>query len=167
MKEIEIKLKYTDEVLLRNKLRDLKAKFVERYEIVDYYYTKNGETMKTAENLLRIRTKKGASEFTFKGGRENKGDIWERVEINVPIGNAENMIKILDKIGFSLIRKNKTMREYFLFDNTELVIVKIIEPVNLEFVEIEGKTKESIEKVVKLFKGVLVPVGRDYFRVLD
>ena len=116
MKEIEIKLQYIDENLFRDRLRNLKAKFADKYEIIDYYYSRNGETMKTAENLLRIRTKKGISELTFKGKRETKSDVWERVEINVPIQNPENMKSIIDKLGFKLIRKNKTIREYFMIE---------------------------------------------------
>ena len=167
MKEIEIKLKYIDENLFRDRLRNLKAKFVDKYEIIDCYYAKNGETMKTADNLLRIRTKKAVSELTFKGRRETDGDVWERVEINVPIENPENMEKILDKIGFKLIRKNKTIREYFLLGDAEIALVIIIEPVKLEFVEIEGKTKENVERVAKLFEEVLEPIGKDYFSALD
>jgi len=66
MKEIEIKLKYSNEKGFRDKLKTL-GKPTDTYEIVDCYYAKNGKTMKTAENLLRIRTKKGKSELTYKG----------------------------------------------------------------------------------------------------
>ncbi len=166
-KEIEIKLKCTNEKLFRQKLHELSAKFIDKYEIIDCYYTKNGDTMKTAENFLRIRTKKEKSELTFKSGRDTKGKVSERTEINVPIENPKNMQKILNSLGFKLIRKNKTIREYFLIDDAELVIVKIIEPVNLEFVEIEGKTKDNVEFVARLFDKILEPVGKDYFAVLD
>ena len=69
-KEIEIKLKYKDEKELRNKLVILGANPTQTYEIIDIYYVKPGETMKTAEKLLRIRTKNGISELTYKGKRE-------------------------------------------------------------------------------------------------
>ncbi len=167
MKEIEIKLKCNNEKLFRQKIRELNAKFIDHYEIVDDYYAKPGETIKTAEKFLRIRTKSGKSELTFKSGRDIKGKASERTEINVSIENPENMRAILSELGFKLIRKNRTIREYFLIDGAELVIVKIVEPVNLEFVEIEGKTKDYVEKVSKLFGKVLEPVGSDYFAVLD
>src|SRR3989344_184689 len=122
MKEIEIKLKYSDEKELKKRLADLKAEFTEKYEVIDCYYANAGKTMKTAENLLRIRTKKEDSEFTFKGKRETDSDVWERVEINVPIQSPDNMKKILDKIGFKLTRKNRTVREYFLINDAEIVI---------------------------------------------
>ena len=110
-KEIEIKLKYSNERDLRKRITDLKAKFVGKYEIIDIYYAKFGETMKTAEKLLRVRNKKGFSELTYKGGRETDSDVWERVEINVPIGDAEKMALILQNLGFNKILQNKTLRE--------------------------------------------------------
>ncbi len=167
MKEIEIKLKYNDEKAFRDKLKTLKAKVTQTYEIIDCYYAKEGENMKNAQNLLRVRTKKEESELTFKGKRETESDVWERVEINVPIQKPENMGRILNEIGFKLIRKNRTVREYFLLKNTEIVIVKIIEPAKINFVEIEGKTAESVGKVAGLFKGVLEPIGDDYFSAMD
>ncbi len=167
IKEIEIKLKVNNEKLFRDKLRELNSKFLDKYEITDCYYTMNGETLEATESFLRIRTKKEKSELTFKSGRDTKGKVSERTEINVSIENPENMFRILEKLGFNLIRKNRTIREYFLIDNAELVIVNIIEPINLEFVEIEAKTKAKVEAVSKLFGKILEPIDSDYFAVLD
>ncbi len=167
MKEIEIKLKYTDEKTLRAKLKSLKAKPTQTYEIIDCYYAKNGETMKTAENLLRIRTKKGVSEITFKGKRETASDVWERVEINTAISEPEKMELILAHLGFKRILKNRTLREYWDIQGTELGIMKILEPAEVDFVEIEGKTKESVEQTTNLFTGVLEAIGKDHFKKLD
>ncbi|MGV8142246.1 MAG: class IV adenylate cyclase [Candidatus Pacearchaeota archaeon] len=167
MKEIEIKLKYRDEKTFRNKLKTLKATPTETYEIIDCYYAKHGETMKNAEKLLRVRTKKGVSELTFKGKRETNSNVWERVEINTPIGEPEKMKLILEQLGFKKILKNKTVREYWSVDGTELAIIKIIEPAKVDFVEIEGKTKETVEKVAQQFKGILEPIGKDHFKKLD
>jgi len=57
MKEIEIRLKCSDEGLLRERLNELEAKPKETYEIVDVYYAKKGEGMNTAEKLLRVKNK--------------------------------------------------------------------------------------------------------------
>jgi len=166
MKEIEIKLKFNDENVFRSRLKTL-GKHTETYEIIDCYYGKEGETMKTAENLLRIRVKKGVSELTFKGRRETESDVWERVEINVSIGDYEKMELILKSLGFKIIMKNRTLREYWNVNGTELGIMKILEPVEVTFVEIEGKTKEEVENVTELFKGVLESIGKDHFKKLD
>ena len=167
MKEIEIKLKYRDEKSFRNKLKAIKAKPIETYEIIDCYYAKDDETMKSAEKLLRVRTKRGVSELTFKGKLETDSNVWERVEINTPIGDPEKMISILGHLGFKKILQNKTLREYWSVDGTELAIIKIIEPAKVDFVEIEGKTKEAVEKVAQQFKGILEPIGKDHFKKLD
>ncbi len=167
MKEIEIKLKYSDEAVLRDKLKSLKAKHTETYEIADCYYAKDGETMKNAENLLRVRIKKGISELTYKGKRETDDEIWERVEVNVPVGDPEKMGLILVNLGFKYILKNRTLREYWDIGGVELGIMKILEPAKIDFVEIEGKTKEDVEKTTKLFFGILEPIGEDYFERLD
>ncbi len=167
MKEIEIKLKYSDEKSLRERLTKIGAKPIQTYEIIDTYYAKNGETMKTAENLLRIRTKKGVSEITFKGKRETESAVWERVEINVPIGDAEKMELILKNLGLVRILKNRTLREYWDVHGTELGIMKILEPAEVEFVEIEGKTKEDVEKTTQAFNGVLELIDKNYFNKLD
>ena len=166
MKGIEIKLKFNDEKAFRIRLKSV-AKFTETYEIVDCYYGKEGETMKIAENLLRIRTKKGVSELTFKGKRETDSNVWERVEINVSIGDSEKMDLVLKSLGFKVIMKNRTFREYWDVNGTELGIMKILEPAEVTFVEIEGKTKEDVEGVTELFKGVLEPIGKDHFKKLD
>lgn len=166
MKEIEIKLKYGDENALRKKIKNV-GKHTETYEIIDCYYGKDGENMKTAENLLRIRTKKGVSELTFKGKRETDSNVWERVEINVPIGDSEKMELVLKSLGFKRILKNRTIREYWNVQGSELGIMKILEPAEVDFVEIEGKTKEEVEKVTGLFKGILEPIGKDHFKKLD
>lgn len=167
MKEIEIKLKYSDENALRDKLKDLNANPTQTYEIVDCYYGKEGETMKTAENLLRIRTKKGVSELTFKGKKETDSNVWERVEINVPVGDHEKMEQILKNLGMKRILKNRTLREYWNVEGAELGIMKILEPAEVDFVEIEGKSKEDVEKVTKLFTSVLEPIDKDHFKKLD
>lgn len=167
MKEIEIKLKYKDEKALRSKLAALKSTHTETYEVSDIYYAKEGENIKNAENLLRIRTKKGVSEITLKGKIEKTGNIWERVEINVPIGEPEKMKLILEHLGLKCIFKNRAIREYWDVNGTELGIMKIFEPAKVEFVEIEGKTKEAVEKATKLFEGVLEPIGKDHFKKLD
>jgi len=166
MKEVEIKLKFNDENVFRGKLKSI-GKHTETYEIIDCYYGKEGESMKTAENLLRIRTKKEVSELTFKGKRETDSDVWERVEINVSIDNSEKMDIVLKSLGFKIIMKNRTLREYWNVNGTELGIMKIIEPAEVTFVEIEGKTKEEVESVTELFKGVLEPIGKDHFKKLD
>ena len=93
--------------------------------------------------------------------------MWERVEINVPIGDADKMELILRNLGFVIILINRTVREYWDIRGTEIGIIKILEPAELEFVEIEGKTKEEVEKVIKLFEGILEPIGEDFFRKLD
>ncbi len=167
MKEIEIKLKYSNEKSLRERLSKVGAKPTQTYEIIDVYYAKEGETMKTAESLLRIRTKKGVSEITYKGKRETDSNVWERVEINVPVGDPEKMELILKNLGLVRILRNRTLREYWDVHGTELGIMKIIEPAKVEFVEIEGKTKEDVEKVTNLFRGILEPLGKDYFQKLD
>ncbi len=167
MKEIEIKLKYTDEKSLRERLTKVGAKPTQTYEIVDIYYAKKGETMKTTETLLRIRTKKSISELTFKGKKETTSNVWERVEINVPISEPDKMELILHNLGLHRILKNRTLREYWDINGVELGIMKIIEPAKVEFVEIEGKTKEVVEEATKLFEGVLEPIGKDHFKEID
>lgn len=167
MKEIEIKLKYSNEIKLRKKIKDLKANHKENIEIIDCYYAKEGESMKNAEKLLRIRTKKGVSELTYKGKRETDSDVWERVEINVPVGDPEKMELILNNLGLIQILKNRTLREYWEVHGTELGIIKILEPAEIDFVEIEGKTKKAVEKVRNLFGDLLEPIDFSFFNKLD
>ena len=52
-------------------------------------------------------------------------------------------------------------------EGTEIAIIKILEPAEVDFVEIEGKTKDVVEKTTALFKGVLEPIGKDHFKKLD
>ena len=167
MKEIEIKLKYTNEQEFRDKIKELNATFKEKYEIVDCYFAKEGETMKDSKKLLRVRTQKGKSELTYKGKRETESEVWERVEINIPIEEPEKMYLVLENLGFVRILKNKTLREYWDIGGTELGIINIVEPAKVDFVEIEGPTTESVENLTASFKDILKPLEKDHFKPLD
>ena len=63
--------------------------------------------MSNTNDLLRIRKKGDQQELTFKGKCETEGNIWERIELNTDIGNAETVLK---------------MFEYLKLNNPELYI---------------------------------------------
>ena len=111
MHEIEVKLKFKNKAEVIRELERLGAKFREKYELEDTYFSLEHGDMKNIHNLIRVRKKKGQSELTFKGKCETKSDIWKRLELSTSIGDSETMVKILKNLNFNKILENRSVRE--------------------------------------------------------
>lgn len=167
MKEIEVKLTYKDRNIVINKLKEIKAVFREKYVLEDHYYSMNGKDMSNSNELIRVRKKGDKSELTFKGKCENQSNIWERVELTTSLGNPESMLKILESLKFNKLSVTKSNREIWNLDDVEIAIIEIFYPANIDFIEIEGPTKEKVEKTLNLMGKTVKEATEEIFKHLD
>ncbi|MBI2630248.1 class IV adenylate cyclase [Candidatus Pacearchaeota archaeon] len=167
MHEIEVKLKFEDKEKIVSKLKSLGAKFREKYELTDIYFSLKHNDMKNAHDLIRIRKKGDKAELTFKGKCETESHIWKRIELTTNLGDSEAMLQILGYLKFNKILENKSLREYWDLADTEIAFISLIYPAKIDFIEIEALSEEKVQKVLDELKGLAEVVGEDYFKKLD
>lgn len=167
MKEIEIKLTFKDRNAVLSRLKELGAVFKDKYDLEDYYFSITGTDMSNINDLLRIRKKGNKQELTLKGKCETAGNVWERIEINSPIGDYEAVLKMFDYLKLNKLSINKSSREFWDLNDCEIVFSDIIYPAEISFIEVEGPTKEKVEEVVGLLGNLVNEAGEEIFRRLD
>ena len=165
--EIEIKLRYDDRLKVTHLLESIGAKPQDCSTLKDIYFSFDGETMSNTNKLIRIREKNTKTELTFKGNCISENNIWERIELNVGIANAEVMEAILLAAGAKKIKKNISKREPWLYNNVEILFIDFVEPNKLSLIEIEGATRPEIEKVLTLLGDLVERAGEELFSSFD
>ena len=123
--------------------------------------------MSNTNDLLRIRKKGDQQELTFKGKCETEGNIWERIELNTDIGNAETVLKMFEYLKLNNLSTNKSFREFWDVKDVEIVFSDITDPAEISFIEIEGPTKEKVQEVLDLLGDLVTEAGEEIFRKLD
>jgi predicted adenylyl cyclase CyaB len=165
-KEIEIKLIFKNKKEIINKLRP-EIKLERKISIYDKYFGKDFLDMKNTHNLIRIRKiNDDNAELTFKSKTKNQGNIWQRIELTTTIRSPEIMEKILTHLGFKKISEYKSQREYWKFQDLEIVFIKFTKPAFLEFMEIEGNPRK-IREVIKKLGNNVKEVGEEIFEIFD
>lgn len=166
-KEIEIKLLFKNKREIVSKLGS-KMKFKKKINIYDKYYNRGNFDMSNIHSLLRIREiKDGDTELTYKGRAQEKKNIWHRVELTTKITSSREMEEILRKIGFNKISEYKSEKEYWIFNDLEIIFAKFTSPAYLEFMEIEGKSERKIKNTIQRLKDNVQEVGEEIFEVFD
>lgn len=167
MKEIEIKLTYKDKDKVLERLKEIGAKFREKYLLEDYYYSITGTNMSNTNDLLRVRKQGDKQELTLKGKCESEGNVWERIELNTNIDDAETVLKMFEHLKLNSLSTNKSYREFWDIGDVELVFSEITYPAEVDFIELEGPSKERVEEVLKMFDGLVEEAGEEIFKKLD
>ena len=167
MKEIEVKLTYEDKDRVIEKLKEIGAVFREKYILEDYYFSLTGTDMSNTNELLRIRKKGDKQELTFKGKIENEGNIWERVELNSGIEDADTVLKIFELLKLNNLSTNKSSREFWDLGDVEFVFSDITYPADISFLEIEGPTSEKVQETLDKLGDTVKEAGEEIFQKLD
>lgn len=150
IEEVEMKIKI-DELEMENainKLKKMGANFKEEIREKDIYFTAPHRDFIKTKECLRIRARNDFSELTYKGSTtelmENKRQFWKS-EININCNsNAEEIKKLLERLGFTEVAKVDKKRKKFILGKQEIVFDKIE---NLGyFVEIENTAQNSKER---------------------
>ena len=124
--------------------------------------------MRNIHSLIRIRKiNNNEAELTYKGKVKNKNNIWHRAELTTKILSPEIMDKILINLGFKKISEYKSQKEYWEFNNLEIVFNKFTKPAYLEFMEIEGDSEKKIKNIIKKLGKNVQKVGEEIFEIFD
>lgn len=143
-KEIEIKFRISSPHRIRRRLKELGAEsHGKSFEDNLLFDTKEGRLRKRDE-MLRVRTAGGKKTLTFKGGRDKKGRLKSREEIETLIEDEpEKLVKLFEGIGFAVAGRYQKERETWSYKGAEVLIDRT--PMGW-FVEIEG-SPGAIRKV--------------------
>lgn len=167
--EIETKLKVDSLIEIKEKLTELSAEFVEEQNQTDYYFDDHNGTMKANDKCLRIRISACRSQeklyLTYKGPKE-RSQIKKRQEIETQVtGNLETMQKLLDALGYEKAYVVEKKRQIYKLDDCEIDLDEVSSLGT--FIEIEGKTEETILKVQqKLGLEDYEHISKSYARLL-
>jgi len=164
-KETEIKLKYKNKNQIINIIKKLGAKFNEKYELHDTYFSFHKD-MSNKHEIVRIREKGNSSELTFKGKCKSKGNVWKRVELTCKIDNPQIMCEILVNLGLSRIKENMSLREIYLLNGIEIAFIDFTKPSKLSLIEIEG-SQDKIKRIINKLGKSVKEVGEEAFRKFD
>ncbi len=150
--EREVKLKLESPTLTevyKNLIND-GMQFIRRETEEDIYFNTEFRDFSKTDEALRIRKTDTEIEFTYKGPKIGKLSK-SREEITVNVNNAENLIKILEKLGIKpvyTVVKNRI----FLRDREFIICLDTVKDLG-EFIEIEipNSTEEKLIDYVNLF----------------
>ncbi len=131
---------------LRNKLKKLGAKFLGKKRVVDIFFDFPDRKLEKRHNYLRLRKKGEKIILEFKGSRE-EGKSKIREETRIEVEDFDNIVKILNLLGFIIIFKYEKNRETYHFEGAEIVIDEL--PKIGWFCEIEAKKENIIEEIAK------------------
>lgn len=98
------------------------------------------------------------------------GKIENQQELEIKVGNFEDTVEFLEKIGCRQKSYQETKREQWELDNVEITIDEwpFLEP----YVEVEGKNEEEVKKVSEKLgfdwdKALFCAIGHLYYRKYD
>lgn len=169
--EIEVKVRAPSLDVVRERLKQAKAKRIgSRFEVNAFFDTPD-RAMKVRGEGLRLRSmrdersKSTASVITFKGPRES-GEVSRREEIEFEIGDFDDAAALLGKLGYERRLGFEKRRESWSLDGCLIELDEL--PYLGTFVEIEG---ESDAKVLRTLKKIGLsheePVTRGYISMID
>lgn len=165
MYEIEIKSRIDNPEIIEKKIISMGAKFEKVVKQEDFYFKHPCKDFKKSDEALRLRKEDEKIFLTYKGP---KIDIETKTREEIEIFVDEDIIKILEKLGFEIAGKVIKTRKIFKMENIEISI-DIVENLGT-FVEIEtfGEYQSSKEKILNLANliGLSNLERRSYFELL-
>ena len=120
------------------KLLEKDLKFLGEEKQEDIYFNFIYRNFKVTDEAVRIRKTNGKIEVTYKGPKSNS-TIKAREEITVVIENLDNMISLLQRIGFYVVTNIVKTRLNYL-DGNFIISLDYVENLG-EFIEIEATTR--------------------------
>lgn len=142
MIEYEARVLEINKEELEKKLNDLGAK-----KVADFNYRRRVYNFSPATDgkWIRLRTYGSKTTLTIKEIKNNKIDGTEETEIEV--SNFEDTNTILNKLGYVSHTYQENKRTRYLLDGVEIDIDTW--PYIPTYVEIEGKSTEDVENMIK------------------
>lgn len=140
--EYEARILEIDKDKLIKRLRDLNARFVGEFNQKRYVYN---IIPKADGKWLRLRTNGKKTTLTYKSVEKNSIDGTKELEIEVD--NFENTNSLLELAGIKNKGYQENNRVQYVLDDVEIDIDTW--PMIPTYVEIEGKSEESVLNIIK------------------
>lgn len=148
--EIECKLKVESHSAVRQTLENLGASRLGMHLETNLLFDNKEGQLREQDAALRLRSSRSldsessAYTFTFKGARDQAG-VKKRPEWEVEVSDAETVRHILESLGYQPSLCFEKRRESWSVDDCEVDLDEL--PHLGCYIEIEGPSEESIEKV--------------------
>ncbi|MBI9018641.1 MAG: class IV adenylate cyclase [Phycisphaerae bacterium] len=143
--EIEAKIKVDELESYRQKLIALRAEFAGQARQCDTYFDDANKSIKKSDSGFRLRCQtindKTTAILCFKGPRQ-LGPFKNRSETEVLIDSADNMIKILNQLGYQQKRTVAKTRDTYQL-NDALICLDNVDQLGC-FIEIEAPSEKSV-----------------------
>ena len=140
--EYEARILDIDKDKLIKRLKDLNARFVGEFNQKRYVYN---IIPKADGKWLRLRTNGKKTTLTYKSVEKNSIDGTKELEIEVD--NFENTNSLLELAGIKNKGYQENNRVQYVLDDVEIDIDTW--PMIPTYVEIEGKSEESVLNIIK------------------
>ena len=148
---IERELKFADVDLedLRERLETLEAEVEDDGPPVleDNWTFDRGGELQGDDSILRLRYDRRGTRLTFKGPARFEGSVKIRAEHETMVGNAEELRRILEALGYERMRRYQKYREEWRLGS---VIIALDHTPIGDFVEIEGDGCETVARRLQL-----------------
>ncbi len=143
--EIEAKFQVNDHQVLRDRLKELRAKCQgEQLETNIYFDTAKGELLK-GDRALRLRCVGQEWVLTYKGPPE-QSKYKQRQEIQTSVADGDAVQSLLGELGFAQSLVFEKRRQSWLLDECRVELDSL--PLLGDFVEVEGPSEAAIGQVL-------------------
>jgi adenylate cyclase class 2 len=136
-REVELKYRCAEPGDVLRRLEALGARRIGEFQQEDVYFQHPCRDFALSDEALRVRFSGGVAELTYKGPREHVSEGKSREELVVPVGNPEQLLELLRKLGFREVARVRKKRIVFLISGAE-VSLDHVEGLGV-FVELEDK----------------------------
>jgi len=146
MIEVETKLKINNIERMEGRLKGLNGAYKGEKTEIDLYFDHPAIRLSMSGGAFRVRDANGVCRLTYKGPKKDD-ETTSREEIELEIGSAREMQKILAELGFYKLCEVKKQRKTYLLGDL-IVTLDAVEDLG-EFIEVEGKASNEVEYMEK------------------
>ena len=160
--EREVKLRYSEPVEAREAILETGARLTRKRRLQqDCLLDTNDGTLKRQNLTLRVRVESEQATVTFKGP-PIPSTMKLREELETPVGDGSTVLRMLERIGFTIAFRYEKYREEFRSGD---VIVAIDETPIGTFVELEGSSQGIEALTVQLGRAQSDYITETYYEL--
>ena len=160
--EREVKLRYSEPVEAREAILETGARLTRKRRLQqDCLLDPNDGTLKRQNLTLRVRVESEQATVTFKGP-PIPSTMKLREELETPVGDGSTVLRMLERIGFTIAFRYEKYREEFRSGD---VIVAIDETPIGTFVELEGSSQGIEALTVQLGRAQSDYITETYYEL--
>ncbi|MGH9381779.1 MAG: class IV adenylate cyclase [Thermoanaerobaculia bacterium] len=126
---------------VRERLVELEAERASASALEDNWVLDQDGVLAGADCLLRVRQDRNGARVTFKGPPSFQGHLKQREERECGIDDAEEMLALLERLGFTVVHRYQKHREEWHLGGVTIALDHT--PIG-DFVEFEGEGAEKL-----------------------